>query len=323
MITRTDILAHLERNVRVGFLAGQKGYNVKRTPFVNETTSDGAFEIYSDMGAVPWPRHNGGQTGYQGKDTRTDSPKVGGLHEGGPITVLGGNERSLEVFNQDWDIPIGITHSAINDDKAGDLETWARMAGARFEQHMDYLAFDALNSGEATTNYGACFDNLSFFNNSHVYPNAEYTTAQDNLYSVALSLDNFETVRVAGAKFLDDRGKPLGLSHNLLIVPPDLERTAAQICDNKEDYGTGNRAMNPYAGTMKYIVAPGGYLDTTSWFVAAVDMPAKPLILQIRERPNLVTWDDHTQGSGVRYFKWIARYTIAYGDWTLCVQGRS
>lgn len=323
MITRSDIAARLERGMKMGFLKGMQTYKPLRSAFVQETPSDGAFEIYGDMGAVPWPRANGGQGGPGGTDARTGAPVVGALHEGGAITVLGGNERALMVYNRDWSIPIGIHHNAIDDDRVGGLEQWAMSAGQRFEQHKDFLAFDALNQGEATTVYGAGYDSLSFFNDSHIDPGAEYQTAQDNKFAVSLSLDNFETVKVAASKFRDDRGQPGGIVHNLLIVASDLERTGAQITNNREAYDTANREINPYQGSISLLVAPGGYLDTTAWFLGAAGQINKPLILQNRQSPTLVFWDDHTQGNGIRYYKWVARYEIAYGDWRLMAQGNT
>jgi hypothetical protein len=321
MIVRTDVLTHLERGMRAGFLTAQKAYTPRRAAFTREATSDGAFEIYGDMGAVPWPRQAGGQAAGSGTDERTDKPQIGGLHEGGPIVVIGGNDRGVVVYNQDWNVPIGIYHNAINDNRVGGLEEWARNAGARFEQHMDYLCFSALNDGEGTT-WGRCYDGLSLFNNSHVDPGAEYQTTQDNRYAVALSLDNFETVRVAAGGFLDDRGVPMGLEYDLLIHSLNLARTAAQITDNREDYGTGNRAMNPYVGSVRRLEAPGGWLDSTAWMLAASQAP--PVILQVRERPQLVFWDEYTQtASGIRYYSWTARYAIAYGDWRGVIMGNT
>lgn len=321
MITRTDIAAHLERGVRTGFLQGSRAYTPLRSAFVQEVASDGAFEVYTDMGDTPWPRQNAGKQGAGGTDARTGAPKVNRMDAGEAVTIVGGEERSLMVYNVDWDIAIGVEHNAINDDRAGDLEAWARKAGARFEQHKDYQAFNALNSGEATTNYGAGYDGLAFFSGSHVDPGAEYTTAQDNQYTSALSLDNFETVKVAASKFLDSRGQPVGLNHNLLIVPPDLERTGAQIAMNREAYDTANREINPYSGSITMLVAPGGWLDTTAWFI--IDPSMKPLNLQIREQPRLVIEDDELTGSGVRYFIWRARYAVFYGDWRYAVQGQT
>ena len=323
MITRQDVAAQLERGMRVGFLMGTKDYRPLRSAFVREAPSDGAFETYADMGAVPWPALVAGKQGAMGTDTRTSAPIVNQMTEGGRIIILGGNERALIVYNLDWDVPIGIWHSAINDNRVGSLDAWARGAGANFEKHMDYLCFNALNSGEATTTYGAGYDGLSFFNDSHLDPGAEYQTAQDNKFALSLSLDNFETVYVAAAKLKDDRGQPMGLNHSLLIYPPDLARTAVQITDNEDAYDTANRELNPYKGKIRGLQAPGGWFDTTAWFLVDDSLPQKPIIMQVRQRPELVMWDDHTQGAGIRYYKWVARYAVAFGDWRLCVEGNS
>lgn len=322
MITRTDVLAHLEASMRVGFLKAGRSYTPLRSAFCEDVTSDGAFETYADMGAVPMPAQIGGQSGAQGTDGRTGAQQTGGLHEGGEITILGGNERSLVVYNQDWDIPIGIWHNAIDDNRVGNLDRWARSAGVRFEQHKDKLAFAALNAGAAST-YGNCYDGQVLFSASHADPGAQYTTAQSNTNALALSLDNFETVYTAAGKYLDDRGEPNGLMPNLLIHAFDLKRTAVQITDNFDAYDTANRERNPYAGDFTRLSAPGGYLDTTAWFLVAGGTPEKPVNLQLRMSPQLRTWDDETQGMGVRYYKWVARYTIFYGDWRLITQGNT
>jgi len=321
MITRTDISAHLEKGVRVGFLKGADTFSSQRSAFVEETPSDGAFEVYTDMGDAPWPIAGPGKQGPGGTDERTGAPVVGRMNAGEAITIVGGEERSLMVYNVDWQIGIGIEHNAINDNRAGDLEGWARRAAVNFERHKDKEAFAALNSGEATTNYGAGYDGLAFFSGSHVDPGAEYTTAQDNQFALALSLDNFETVKVAASKFKNSRGEPEGLNHKLLVLPPDLERIGAQITGNREDYATANRAVNPYSGNVQMLVSPGGYLDTTAWFL--IDPAEKPIKLQNRQAPSLVIMDDELQGSGVRYFILRARYNVFYGNWRYAVQGNT
>jgi len=324
MITRKDIAAHLEKNIRTGFLLGSKDYSPLRSSFCGEKSSDGAFEQYADMGATPWPVQNAGKAGAGGTDSRTGGPQVNALDEGGSVQIVGGEERALVVYNLDWEIGIGVTHNAINDDRAGDLEAWARGASANFEKHKDYEAFRALNSGEATTSFGAGYDGQAFFSASHVDPGAVYTTAQDNQYALTLDLDNFETVRVASGKYLDSRGKYIGFNHNLLIVPPDLERIAAQVASNEWAYDTGNREINPYAGSVRLVVAPGGWLDTTAWYVVDTSQVQKPLYLQMRQSPQLSIIDDDLQGSGgIRYYKWHARYAMFYGDWRLCTQGNT
>lgn len=322
IIDQTSILAHLEPGMRAGFLGGMKDYSPKRAAFVDEVPSTGPFEVYGDMGASPWPQHNGGQAPGTATDSRTGSTQVGGLGGGGSITVLGGNERAITVYNRTWDVAIGITHDAISDNRAGNLEEWAMTAGVNFQRHMDYICFQALAGGTGTT-FGKCYNGLTFFNDSHIDPGAQYQTAQDNNLALALSLDNFETAYVAGHSFLDERGKPAGNVLGLLIHSVNLTRTAGQITDNREDYGTGNRATNPYAGSISRLEAPAGSFSTTNWFLVSSMPGQRPLGLQIREQPKLVVWDDHNTTPSVRYYKWIARYEVFYRDWRRAVKGNA
>lgn len=324
MINRKDIAAHMEANVRTGFLIGLKEYQPLRSAFAREVPSTGAFEVYADMGTTPWPNQNAGKAGAGGTDSRTGAPEVNRINAGRQITVWGGGEVALKVNNLDYEIAIGVTHNAIDDDKAGDLETWARQAARTFEKHKDFLCFDALNNGAATTKYGACYDGGAFFADAHIDPNAQYQTGQDNQFALSLSLDNFQTVKIAASKLLDGQGQPAGLNHNLLIVPPDLEYIAAQITLNREAYDVANRELNPYAGSVKGLTAPGGWLDTTSWFLADPNDLVKPLIVQNRQAARLAIIDDEFAGDGgVRYFIWKARYTVAYGSWRHCAQGNT
>lgn len=323
MITRTDIKAHLDQSARVGFTIGQKGYTPLRSAFAQQMSSSAAYELLTDLGALPWPVQNGGKLGSSGTDARTGAQSTGDLHKGAQPQVFGTSEKAIMVFPIDWEITIGVTHNSIDDDKTGDLTNWASGAALNFQKHMDWISFAALNAGDATT-YGLCYDGLYMFSNSHVDPGAEYTTVQDNLYALTLTLDNLRTVKVAASKFMDDRGKPKGMNHNLLIVPPDLEYEAAQITRNPQAYDTANRELNPYSGSISMLVAPGGYLDTTAWFMVDPTWPVKPIILIERKAPALSIWDQEDAGDGgVRWYKWHARYNVAYGDWRLAIMGNS
>ena len=325
MITRTDIRAHLDYGVKTGFVLGTKSYTPLRTPFCGSEPSTGAFELYADMGPVGWPRQNAGTIGSGGTDSRTGAPQAGDLQSGESVTVTGGYENSMMVFNVDWEIVKAVTQNSIDDDRTGNLETWARSAGMRYEKHKDYLAFNALNNGESiTAAIGPCYDGLSLFNDSHVDKGAIYTTVQDNKLATILTLANFNSAYIAGSKFRDGDGQPVGLSHDLLIYPTDLRDIAKQIVDNPEKAGVGNRDINPNFGEVVGLKAPGGWLDTTAWFIVDASMPEKPIFLQIRKEPLLEILVDPLAGDGgVRYYKFHARYQIACGDWRLIVEGNS
>lgn len=223
---------------------------------------------------------------------------------------------------KDFEITVGISHNAVKDDQTGTLEQKCRAAGSNFQLHISNQAFKALNDGDGT-NFGLCYDGLNMFSNSHVDKGAQYSTVQDNLFGSALSLDTFETVRVAAANFKQDQGEFTNYNYDLLVVSPALERLAAQITNNPFAYDTANRENNPYAGATRYIVSPK--LDSTAWFLTASSAPVKPILVVMREQPNLQSawFDPETVDGGTYYFKFFARYNHYYGDWRLAVMGNS
>ena len=134
MITRPDIAAHLEHGVRTGFLVGMKAYSPLRSAFCSSEPSDGAFEIYADMGAPPWPYQNAGKQGLGGTDGRTGVPEVNRMSSGGAVRVIGAESQGVIVWNIDWEIVTAVTHNSINDDRTGELDRWIKSSGVNFEK---------------------------------------------------------------------------------------------------------------------------------------------------------------------------------------------
>ena len=298
-IHRQDIATHLTFGVKTGFLKGQNTHVSMRAPFVREAVSDGKSEDYSDLGAVPMP-----------------------VDYNDMVQVRGTHEVNLTITNKDYEITLGITHNAINDDRVDDLQAWALQAGRNFEKHKDKLSFLALDDGDGST-YGLCYDGQNMFSASHADSGAEYTTAQDNQYALPLSIDNFETVWVAGQGFLDGRGEPVDFDHNLIITSPTNKRLAFNIADNPDVHDTADNEKNPWSGALRPPIF-STHLDTTAWFVVAADEIIKPVILQTRQEPRLVMWDDEKLGEGgVRFFKFHGRYNVGYGDWRTVLMGNT
>ena len=156
-----------------------------------------------DLGAAPMPK----------------SSKSG-------MTVQDMIEKTKTLTVEEWDITVWISRNAIEDDQTGSLERKVRSAGDNFLKHINKRVFQVLNGGDGAT-YGACYDGSDLFDNDHVDDGAAYQTSQDNENALALSLDNFETVKVAADLFLDDQGEYVQNIFDLLVVPPALERTAA------------------------------------------------------------------------------------------------
>jgi phage major head subunit gpT-like protein len=295
-----EVPGHLLVGARTGFLSTAQP-NVPIVTPIAQTIQMGSKSIdIVDIGSAPMPTRNRGRAQLQ--------------------QMI---EKKLTVTPLDWDITVDISYNAVKDDQTGELERKVRSAGENFRLDMAQKAFKALNDGDATTNFGAGYDGLAMFSNSHVDKGAAYTTLQDNLDSLSLSLTNFETVRVKAMKTRDDQGNFTDYSYDLLVVSPEDERAAAQITDNREDATTANRATNPYAGKLRYVVST--QFDSGAWVLVASSQSIKPVLIAVRELPNLqAAWfDPNTADGGTYYFKFYARYNHFYGDWRTAYMGKS
>lgn len=231
-------------------------------------------------------------------------------------------EKSKSITPEDWHLTLHISQNDIDDDQTGTLLSQFQNIMPAFQRHINSRVFTVLNAGDGTT-YGTGVDGLSLFNNSHLWAGAKNSTSQDNLNALTLSLDNFNTVWVAARQFVDDQSNYFNYNFNLLVCNPSLNRTAADITGNREDYSTANRATNPYAGGVSYFTVPE--FDTNAWVLIAEGEAAKPMFVAIRKRPQLqdMWFDAQEENGGVHYFKYHARYVVDYGDWPTAVMGNT
>jgi len=290
-----NVPQHLVVSARSGFLAAIKGADFPWMRVAEKIVATAKSTELVDLGGAPMP--------LEDKD-------------GGP--AQGFVERALEVKPRNWVIKVGLAYNAAQDDQTGgSLLRKVQGAGDNFQRHVNKLVFQALNGGDGST-YGLCYDGGEFFDSSH--PNAP-GTAIDNLFALTLTLDNFQTNYNLARLFFDEQDEYTDYNYDLLVVPPAYERIASQICNNGEDYATGNRAINPYSGRMSYIVSP--YLDSTAWIGVASNESAKPLALVMREEPFMqdAWFDPDGPDGGTYFFKFFARYNVAYGDYRLAFMG--
>lgn len=294
-----NVPQHLVVAARTGFLTTAAPAVPSYAPIANTINMTAKSIDLVDLGGAPMPLRNRGR-----------------------MQVQDFIEKKLTVTPLDWDITVFISYNAVQDDQTGELDRKVRSAGDNFQRHISQQAFQALNDGDAVTNFGACYDGGAFYANAHIDKGAAYQTGQDNLDGNSLSLANFKTTFVKAQKTRDDQGNFTQYNYDLLVVPPDLQDVAFQITRVPGGSETTSNA-NAYAGTLRYIVAP--QLDTAAWILVASNENTKPIIIAIREQPNLQSaWFDPEAPDGGRYyFKFYARYNHFYGDWRLAYMGNS
>lgn len=94
---------------------------------------------------------------------------------------------------------------------------------------------------------------------------ADDSTTQANNGTSALSTSAVSSTRITMSRFTDDRGDLMNLMPDRLLVPPELEDTAATITGSALDPTSANNAINPQT---RFSSVSWHYLtDTNNWFM--------------------------------------------------------
>lgn len=229
---------------------------------------------------------------------------------------LGLLEHDYSIRNKTWESSIAIERAAIEDDKLGQIRLRVMSLAREAKRHMDELVFSLLKSGFAAK----CYDGQYFFDTDH----AEGESGnQSNKGTDALSADALQSAITAMMKYKDDRGKLLGVSPDLLVVPPDLQWTAMELLESTYWPGeltAGSKgASNVLKGKLDLLVSP--YLtDANDWFVLSTKGVVKPVILQSRTPIEFAALEADSESGFMRdeYIYGVrARYNAGYGLWQM------
>jgi phage major head subunit gpT-like protein len=268
--------------------------------------SDGPSETYSWMGQTAMPRAF--------------------ARERVPRALM---EQGFVLTNADYEDTIEVDSNAFKDDKTGQLNVRVRDLATRNIQFIDYLMLTKLAAGATDL----CYDGLSFFNDNHVDPKAEYTTVQDNKFDLAVTdaataLSQLQAVLTSMRKFKDDRGIAVNAMGTHIVCAPALEFYFLQAMNSTLVPGSLS-TTNVLTGRCKVVVNPWAATDTF-WAVLDCSAPVRPLIYQHREGPTLdayvpeggrPTWESFMR----KRYLWgtFLRCAVGYGDWRRAALGKA
>lgn len=161
---------------------------------------------------------------------------------------------------------IRIVQELIEDDQYGVMEDMTATLARSARQRMEVDAADILNNAFSSSYTG--YDAVSLINSSHVnkiggtWSNAISPTGDLSVSTLQDAIEVIETMT-------DERGLTLALRPKLLVVPPALQWTAAELLESVHKPGTADNEINSLRGkSLDYIVNP--YLtDSGAWFVIA------------------------------------------------------
>jgi hypothetical protein len=108
-------------------------------------------------------------------------------------------------------------------------------------------------------------DGVGLISTAHKRSPSDSTT-QSNEFTLSLTGDNLDTVRLAMNAWTDDRGHLAPSEPDTLLIPPALENTARIIMNSDLDPTSANNAVNPNKGRYNIVVWPW-LTDTNRWFL--------------------------------------------------------
>lgn len=171
-------------------------------------------------------------------------------------------------------------------------------------------AASVFNNSESASYLGG--DGVALLSNSHPLSPAKAGSTQDNLLTLALTKDNLASARQTMMAFTDDTGGLLGITPNLLLVPPELEDTAIEITQSMHDPNSANNTVNSQFG--RFGVITWHYLtDANKWYLIDTNLMSRSLFWFDRAPLNITPKiEDKTLRA-----TWIAyqRYSYGWIDW--------
>ena len=175
-----------------------------------------------------------------------------------------------------------VTLEAIRNDDAMALQRLPRMLARACKRTLSAFAAGFLTDVSAASDMA---DGVRLFHATH-----------KNLGSAALSSASLAAARLAMMKQAEPTGgKPLGIGPKCLIVPFDLEETAANLFRRS----TENDRTFVQSLALEVVPQPE-FTDADDWFLAAdpMDIPTVEIgFLDGREEPEVLTQDHPTSGS--------------------------
>lgn len=216
----------------------------------------------------------------------------------GERVVRNVSARGYVLVNNDYELTLEVDKNVILDDRIGVFAPRIDMMGRQSRLWPNDVVVSVIQGN------GLCFDGNAFFYASHPIDTDDATkgTYANDFTTTALTSANYNSVRATMMAYQGEDQKPLGITPNLLIVPPALEAAAKQILNT--DFiapaaAVGQNAAsvvqgNVLKGTADILVIPELNNQPTQWYLADTTKPIMPFVWQLRQAPDFVQLTDAT-----------------------------
>ncbi|MBE3574547.1 MAG: Mu-like prophage major head subunit gpT family protein [Firmicutes bacterium] len=221
------------------------------------------------------------------------------------------SNAGFTIKNRDWEATIEVDRNDIEDDTLGLYSSLIQAMGQAAATHPDELVFGLLAAGFTNP----CYDGQYFFDTDHKDGDGP---VQSNRGDKVLTAQSYADARAQMMSLLDERGNPMQIMPDLLIVPPQLEKAGLEILQADR---LANGATNIYRNSAQLLVSPYLASSPTAWYLVDTSKPIKPLIFQRRRDPQFVAKDRPDDDTVFMRKKFIygtdSRDNAGYGLWQL------
>lgn len=260
---------------------------------------------------------------------------LSGLREWVGERVVDALSTRIQIIpNKDFEKTVKIPRNAYLDDQIGLYGGQVDELGYQAMKWPDDLMASAIQAGSAVATY----DGQGFFDTDHPQnlDNPSSAVQSNLLINTPLTADNYNIARTTMRSWLTDGGgRPMGVKPTILMVPPQLEKTAKDIIAGnvlaslvKNVAGSENVAAvaidNTLKGTAEVVVVDELGNKPDDWFLLDTSRGVKPFIFQNRQAPNLVSLTQQNDRNVFFHKEYIygvdTRGNVGYGPWFLALK---
>jgi phage major head subunit gpT-like protein len=215
----------------------------------------------------------------------------------------------VSYTHKEWVKGIKIERKLVDDDQYSVInkrpQSLALVAKRTREKH----GASIFNNAFSTTIF-AGGDTYALCASAHTFNGTSAT--QSNSGTSALSKTSLAAARLAMRDYMDDTDNLINAQGDLLLVPPELEQTAWELTQTKQEVGTANNTANFWSGRYKVIV--WDYLsDTNNWFL--IDSRYAKMFLKWFDRVPVEFNKDKDFDTYVSKWSTYTRYSYGFSSW--------
>lgn len=173
------------------------------------------------------------------------------LTENGEFKNAEISEASVTTSVATYGRSFSITRQAIINDDLGALSTIPAKYGAAAKRMINKMVYEVL------------------INNPAIEGKALFHADHNNLGTALITVEGIAALKAQMARQTNIGGKEsLNIQPAYIIVPPELEVTAAQLINSTVDPTKANATPNPFANRLSVVTDPA-LTDTKAWYLAA------------------------------------------------------